>query len=555
MRRTRSPRTGARHGLAVLMALVAATACAPAGVAVRTPSVTASGRSTGSGMTRSSATSLPPDLGGLTTASCQPDLRRGWLSRENRHVGIAVATPSTDPSATVYLDTGSATCGQVVHAAVSGPHGSYSLRVVRVGWYGGSGGRVVAATPPFRGGPQLDGPRTGDAGTPGWQSSASVRVGPSWPPGLYLVQLMARGLAVQAAPLVVRAPDGALRSPALFVVPAMTWAAYTRFGGRSLYRDARLPGRAGVAHRARTADVARPIEGPGVYAVYRYTVPTVSAVEHAGVDVDYAADLDVDATPSLVRGRGELVTGSHTEYVSRRVYDAFQAARDAGTNLAFLGANGFYWQARVTRDPQLRPLAITVHRQLAGDPVAATSPSQATVRWRDAPLNRPEAQLLGGQYNGLGVVAPLVVLTAPDWLGWTAGQILPAGYASEVDHAVNGISPPDTQVLAAGAALKDGTEVDAMTTYYVAASGAAVFDAGSVFAGCSTTNSCQAIPIPAPTGRFWSTTIVHVVRAFASSRFGADHPRSRPAAQWPTYRDLVRRYGRSVAGTSIAARD
>ncbi|MGZ4611914.1 MAG: N,N-dimethylformamidase beta subunit family domain-containing protein [Kineosporiaceae bacterium] len=517
--------------------------------------MTASGTSTGRGFTPVSAVTLPPDLGGPPTASCQPDLRPGWLSRENRHAGITLATPPTDPSATLYLDTGSATCGQVVHAAVSGPHGSYRLRVVRVGWYGESGGRVVALSPPFQGGPQLDGPRTSDAGTPGWHSSASVRVGPSWPPGLYLVQLMARGRAVQGAPLVVRAPDGAARSPALFVVPAMTWAAYTRFGGRSLYRDARLPGKAGVAHRARTADVARPIEGPGVYAVYRYTVPTISAVEHAGVDVDYAADLDVDATPSLVRGHSELVTGSHTEYVSRRVYDAFQAARDAGTNLAFLGANGFYWQARITRDAQLRPLAITVHRQLAGDPVAATSPSQATVRWRDAPLNRPEAQLLGGQYNGLGVVAPLVVLTAPAWLGWKAGQILPAGYASEVDHAVKGISPPDTQVLAAGAALKNGTEVDAMTTYYVSASGAAVFDAGSVFAGCSTTNSCQAIPIPARTGRFWSDTIVRVVRAFASSRFGADHPQSRSAAKWPTYRELVRRYGRSVAGTTIAAKD
>ena len=33
------------------------------------------------------------------------------------------------------------------------------------------------------------------------------------------------------------------------------------------------------------------------------------------------------------------------------MYDAFENARDAATNLAFLGGNDFYWQARVQRAP------------------------------------------------------------------------------------------------------------------------------------------------------------------------------------------------------------
>jgi hypothetical protein len=285
--------------------------------------------------------------------------------------------------------------------------------------------------------------------------------------------------------------------------------------------------------------------------VYRYTVPTVRAVEGAGVDVDYATDFDVDAAPSLVSGRGELITGSHIEYVSRRVYDAFEAARDAGTNLAFLTGNSFYWQARISRDARRRPVAVTVYRVLAEDPVAARFPARATVRWRDPPLHRPEAALLGAQYSGLGVVMPLVVLRAPDWLGWRAGEIVPAGAASEVDAAVQGISPPGTQVLAGGAALRNGREVDATVTYYVASSGAAVFDAGTIFAGCSTTDSCVTIPVPASTGRFWSDTIARVVRAFAAARFGTGHPVSPSTSGWPSYRELVRRYGRAAAGTAI----
>ena len=546
----------------LLAAAVALCACSTTGsgsgasASLLSPSASAGDRGSPASGSPSSPTDppLPADLSPAPRASCRPDLSPGWLTRENTQRGITIAVPPTSTAANLYLDTMSATCGQVVHAAVSAPDGSYRLRVVRVGWYSGVGGRVVATSASFRARRQADAARTARAGTPGWRSGAAVTVARTWPPGMYLVQLMSGSTAVQAAPLVILAPTGAWRAPLLFVIPAMTWTAYTGYGGRSLYRNWNLQGRRATGDRARTADIARPMEGPGVYAIHRYTTPLMRAVERAGVDVDYAADLDVDRTPSLVDGRGGIVTGAHTEYVTRRMYDTFEAARDRGTNLAFLGGNGFYWQARVTRDAALRPVSVTVYRRAAEDPLRASSPGLTTVRWRDTPLSRPEARLIGAQYSGLGVVAPLVVLQAPAWLGWHRNQIVPAGAASEVDAAVPGVSPPGVAVLAAGGAANQGRQIDATVTYYTVGSGAGVFDAGSVFAGCSTDDSCRAISVPAATRQFWSSTIVRVVRAFAGPRFGATHPA--PAqGKVPTYAQLLARYGSAVAGTTIADSD
>ncbi|HYY10363.1 MAG TPA: N,N-dimethylformamidase beta subunit family domain-containing protein [Kineosporiaceae bacterium] len=498
---------------------------------------------------------LPADLDAGPRASCTPDVTPGWLARENARPGIRAAVPPTDTAANMYLDTVSAVCGQVVRAAVSAPAGTYRLRAVRIGWYGGAGGRVVATSAPFSARPQRDAKGTARARDPRWRVSAALDVGQGWPPGTYLVQLMSGSRAVQSAPLVVQAPLDGPRASLLFVVPSLTWTAYNGYGGRSLYRnwDIDSPAAAGK-DRARQADLARPLEGPGVTALHRYTTPLVRAVERTGLDVDYAADVDVDRTPSLVRERAGLLTGAHTEYVTRRMYDAFETARDRGTNLGFLGGNGFYWQARVSRDAAHRPVTMSVYRKASDDPVSRTAPDLTTVRWRDAPLSRPEAGLQGAAYDGMGVVMPLAVLQAPAWLGWRRGQVLPAAAAGEVDAVDPAGSPAGVSVLAAGGAPWRGRLVRAMVTYYVAMSGAAVFDAGTMFLGCATDDSCSVVSVPGSTSVFWSSTISRVVTAFATPRFGATHPAPGQGVV-PSHADLVHRFGHRVTGRTIGDDD
>ena len=69
-------------------------------------------------------------------------------------------------------------------------------------------------------------------------------------------------------------------------------------------------------------------------------------LERSGYDVSYTTDLDTHKNGSrLLAYRGFLSAG-HDEYWSKPMYDAAMAARGAGVNLAFFGANAVYSQVR-----------------------------------------------------------------------------------------------------------------------------------------------------------------------------------------------------------------
>ena len=80
------------------------------------------------------------------------------------------------------------------------------------------------------------------------------------------------------------------------------------------------------------------------------------------------------------------------------------AARDAGVSLAFFGANDMYWHVRLTSSPLGLDRVVVCYKSATLDPLAASDPGAVTVRWRDAPLNQPEAQLMGEEYGGAAKV-------------------------------------------------------------------------------------------------------------------------------------------------------
>ena len=92
--------------------------------------------------------------------------------------------------------------------------------------------------------------------------------------------------------------------------------------------------------------------------------------------------------------------------------DAVAGARDAGTNLAFLGANTMYWRIRLEPRHRAGPVVVGYRDAAHLDPLRDERPREATARFRDAPAPRPEHDLIGMQYECYPVDTDYVVVVA-----------------------------------------------------------------------------------------------------------------------------------------------
>ena len=69
-------------------------------------------------------------------------------------------------------------------------------------------------------------------------------------------------------------------------------------------------------------------------------------LEQNGYDVSYVSGLDTHLDANLITKHKAFLSVGHDEYWSKDQRDHVQAARDAGTNLAFFSGNEVYWKTR-----------------------------------------------------------------------------------------------------------------------------------------------------------------------------------------------------------------
>jgi N,N-dimethylformamidase len=68
-------------------------------------------------------------------------------------------------------------------------------------------------------------------------------------------------------------------------------------------------------------------------------------LEEQNIDYDVLTDEDIDREGAqALKPYRAVITGSHPEYVSRPMLDAFQAYQNGGGRHMYLGGNGFYWR-------------------------------------------------------------------------------------------------------------------------------------------------------------------------------------------------------------------
>jgi hypothetical protein len=431
-----------------------------------------------------------------------------------------------------YSDATSVQYGHDLTLYVDTPASTFTVSAYRMGWYAGRQGRLVWTSLPTAGGRQFLASftrATGTAEAP-WHPSLTFPIGFEWPPGQYLLKLMSDQGGAHYIPLTVRDDDAAGQ---LVVVSAVTtWQAYNPWGGCTMYRCA--PDR--HHDRAQVVSFNRPYSHQyhqGSADFLDHELPLVSFVEQLALDATYVTDIDLDQTPEIAHGRQAIITLGHDEYYSLAMRNVLEAAVVNGVNVAFFGANAVYRRVRFEPDDAGRADRHMVNYRDQFDPVANADPQQSTTQWRNAPLRRPEAHLIGIQYACPGVHATMRLVNTSNWVyagtGAVDGQKIDKIVGVEFDAlAPDSITPANLEVLAASPLTCQGRRYQHAMSYYASASGAGVFATGTIAWICALDGSCGS----SGTSSLVRGVTENVLRAFAAAPSGVAHPSVANASQY-----------------------
>ena len=205
-----------------------------------------------------------------------------------------------------------------------------------------------------------------------WTTDLALEVPPDWRSGFYAARLRAPG-AVGYVPFFVRPPRGRANAPIALVASTATYMSYanthikfdslntenlyeslTPISEDELYLNEHRE--LGLSHYDTHADGSgvfyasrlRPMLNfrPGLYTFnYLNDTHVVAWLEARGFDFDVITDEDLHAEGAELLSRYRVVvTGSHPEYTSTPMWDAFDAYQGAGGRHMYLGGNGFYWR-------------------------------------------------------------------------------------------------------------------------------------------------------------------------------------------------------------------
>jgi hypothetical protein len=410
---------------------------------------------------------------------------------------------------------------------------AYNIDIYRLGYYGGAGARKIATLPgTFPAQNQSTACVTDnltqifDCGT--WAVSASWAVPASSVSGAYFALLTRTDTGgASQIPFVVR--DDGSTSRVIFKTSDATWQAYNDYGGTNFY--------SGPNGRATKLSYNRPFATRGVVDgrdyLFSNEYPMIRFLERNGYDVTYTTDVDADRRGSLIKNHKVFLSVGHDEYWSGAERAAVEAARDAGTNLAFFSGNEVYWQ---TRWENSEDGANTDHRTLVCyketwanvklDPTPTWTGTYRDPRFSPpSDGGRPENALTGTMFmsnsDDLTMQVPAAQGKYRFWRN-TSVATLPAGQtAALAPHSVgyesdedvdNGFRPAGLIDLSTttgatpeylrdfGSTVTPGTTTHHMTLYR-ASSGALVFGAGTVqwAWGLDGSHDSGYAPVPADT--------------------------------------------------------
>jgi hypothetical protein len=464
----------------------------------------------------------------------------GWVAAENRRDGTTdwrVTSRGAPHALEGYADRVSASAGDAVTLYVNTTARRFRVEAYRMGWYGGERARRLWRSR-WRPGRRQAGPSL----RPGtnmvearWAPSLTFRVAAAWPPGAYLLKLVAPG-GQAYVPLTVTDPSS--HDPLLVMSGVTTWQAYNDWGGRNLYWGPFME----PATRSRVVSFDRPYDGgDGASGFLTGELPLISLLERAGLDASYWTDVDLHRHPELLLRHRALLSLNHDEYWSTRMRRGATVARDHGVNLAFLGANAAFRKIRLQPSP-LGPDREEVNYKpdsAWADPAWRSDRKEVTTNWREPPVNQPESSLLGQQYECNPTHADGVVVEPGSWLlagtGLRRGSRLPNLVGPEYDRVSSDFPVPRGVELVLHSPLRCRFRHSfSDVTYYSTPSGAGVVDTGTSSWVCQIDRVCAAGRNSRATSAAVRRITLNLLRAFAAGPAGRAHPSRSNLAHFDT---------------------
>jgi hypothetical protein len=405
-----------------------------------------------------------------------------------------------------YASATSVNVGQSIDFFVTvKPAQTYTIDIYRIGYYQGLGGRLVQHVNPLAGVVQPGCPMDTTTGmiSCNWSLGYQLAVPTTWTSGIFLAKLTNANGFQNYIPFVVR--DDGRGADLLYQQSVSTYQAYNNYPndvpsgssvpatGKSLYDYNSSTTQTSLGtQRAVKVSYDRPYNDNGAGQFLEFEIYFVRWMEQNGYDATYSTSVDTDLNGVRLRDHHGFLSVGHDEYWSKAMFDAAAAARDNGVGLGFFSGNSVYWNVRFESSASGQADRVLVcYKNVNLDPV---KDSNATMRWRDAPVSRPEQQVMGGMTTGQlpdGVPpAAYVVTNSSNWIyagtGLHDGDKIPGVVGYEADRYINGQTAPtvaaNTYFTLSSSPFPTtrGTTDYQQSTIYQAPSGAWVFGAGSI---------------------------------------------------------------------------
>ena len=414
--------------------------------------------------------------------------------------------------------------GQSFRLYVSTTAVAFRVRAYRMGWYHGAGARLVWASGSVRGRRQ-GGPRLAAATrmvTAPWRPSLTVSTA-GWPPGAYLLRLDAASGAQRYVPVTVRSASTA--GQVVLLLGTTTWQAYNLWGGYDLYG-----GPQGYADRSYAVSFDRPYDGNGATLFLAFDQPPIELAERtAGVPLAYETDNDLASQPGLLNGARAVISLGHDEYYSASMRAALLAARGAGTNLAFLGANAIFRHVRFASSAVGPDRILICYKAATLDPMYGNRNAATTQDWRYPPDPRPESVITGVFYECNPVSTAYVVFDPGNWIFAGTGVRKGTSFAGMVGPEYDRVNPDvpvpkPLEVLAHSPVVCGGVPSYSDSAYYTVPSGAGVFASGTMRWVCAMRGPACGHGLTRAARAFVDRATQNLLRAFAAGPAGRAHP-------------------------------